>query len=116
MKPEQAKMLPSPLELIQGKIVKRVGGGSEVVDGHPTKIEEVTVEGMDGKTIRSKVWQAEDLKGIPVRIESYVGKITLRATFRDVVIGTPPKSLFEVPTRCTPYEKMWQVAEVKTMK
>ena len=33
MKPEQAKMLPSPLELILGQIVKRTPAGSEVVDG-----------------------------------------------------------------------------------
>lgn len=116
MKPEQAKMLPSPLELIQGKIVKRVAAGSEVVEGHPTKIEEVTVVGIDGKTIQSKVWEAEDLKGIPVKIESHVGEVTLRAIFRDIVIGTPQKSLFEVPSKCTPYEKMWQVAEAKTLK
>src|SRR5437588_6599317 len=75
MKPEQAKMLPSPLELIQGRIVKRTAAGSEVVDGHPSKIENVTVVEADGKTIESKVWEAEDLKGIPVKIESYVDGI-----------------------------------------
>jgi hypothetical protein len=114
MQPEQAKMLPSPLELIQGKIVK--AAGSEIVEGHPTKIEEVSVVGMDGKTIQSKVWEAEDLKGIPVKIESHVGEVTLRAIFRDIVIGTPQKALFEVPNKCTPYEKMWQVAEAKALK
>ena len=116
MKPEQAKMLPSPLELIQGKIVKRVADGSEVIEGHRTKIEDVTVMGMDGKAIESKVWEAEDLKGIPVKIESHIGEVTLRAIFRDIVVGSSQESLFEVPTKCTPFEKMWQVAEAKTLK
>jgi len=116
MEPEQAKMLPSPLGLIQGRIVQRVAAGSEVVDGHATKIEDVTVIGIDGKMIESRVWEAEDLKGIPVKIESHIHGITLRASFRDIVIGTPDKALFAVPSRCTPFEKMWQVAEAQGLK
>jgi len=116
MNPEQAKMLPSPLEIVQGRIVKRVAVGSAVVEGHPTKIEDVTVVGLDGKSIKSRVWEAKDLKGIPVKIESYIQGVTLSAIYRDIVIGTPDKALFEVPSRCTPFEKMWQVAEAKELK
>jgi hypothetical protein len=116
MKPEQAKMLPSPLELIQGKVVKRVSLGSEVVEGHATKIENVTVMGLDGKLIESKVWEADDLQGIPVKIESQIQGVTLRAIYRDIVIGAPDKVLFEVPNRCTPFEKMGQVAESRMLK
>jgi hypothetical protein len=99
MKPEQAKMLPSPLELIQGKVAKRVLLGSEVVEGHATKIENVTVIGMDGNLIESKI------QGI-----------TLRAIYRDIAIGAPDKALFEVPDRCTPFEKMGQVADSRIRK
>jgi len=116
MNPEQAKMLPSPLELIQGRVVKRVAVGSEVVEGHATSVENVTVVGMDGKMIESKVWEAEDLKGIPVKIESRIQGVTLRVIYRDIVIGAPDKALFEVPNRCTPIEKMGQVAESRILK
>lgn len=116
MKPEQAKMLPSPLELIQGRIVKRTAAGSEVIDGHPSKIEDVEVVGADGKTISSKVWEAEDLEGIPVKIESHIEGITLLAFYRDIVVGTPEQALFQVPDRCTPFEKMGQVAEARVLK
>lgn len=115
MNPAQAKMLPSPLELIQGKIVKRAAAGSEVIDGHPTRIETVAVVQPDGKTIESRIWAANDLQGIPVKIESYVGQFTLRTVYRDVVIGTPDRGLFTVPARCTPFEKMGEVAEVRTL-
>ncbi|HWT77329.1 MAG TPA: hypothetical protein VN648_00780, partial [Candidatus Methylomirabilis sp.] len=67
MKPEQARMLPSPLELIQGRFEKRTPVGSEVVEGHTCKVEDVSVVGADGKTVESRVWEAEDLKGIPVK-------------------------------------------------
>ena len=116
MKPEQAKMLPSPLELLQGKIVKRTPADDEVVDGHTCKVENVVVTQPDGKTIESKVWEAQDLKGIPVKIESYIESITLRAVYRDIVIGPPAEALFAVPEKCTPFEKMGQVVEMKTLK
>lgn len=115
MKPEQAKMVPSPLGLIQGRIVKRTSVGSEVVEGHPTRIEDVVVVGLDGKAVDSRVWEAEDLKGIPVKIESHLQGVTLRASYRDIVIGTPDEALFGVPARCTPFEKMGQVAESRVL-
>jgi hypothetical protein len=115
MKPEQAKMLPSSLELLQGKILKRTAAGSEVVEGHTTKVETVVVARPDGQTIESKIWEAEDLHGIPVKIESTLDGITLRAVYRDINVGAPDKALFTVPDRCTPFEKMGQVAEIRTL-
>jgi hypothetical protein len=116
MKPEQAKMLPSPLELLQGSNLKRTPAGTEVVEGHTCTVEDVVVNRPDGKTIKSKVWEAEDLKGIPVKIESHIGDITLSAVYRDISIGAPDKDLFTVPEKCTPFEKMWQVAEEATLR
>lgn len=116
MKTEQAKMLPSPLELLQGTKLKRTPAGTEVVEGHSCKVENVVVTRPDGKTIKSKVWEAEDLQGIPVKIESYLDNVTLQAVYRDIVIGAPSQALFTVPEKCTPFEKMWQVVEVKTLK
>ena len=116
MNPDQAKMLPSPLELILGRIVKRSNAGTETVDGHPTKIEDVTVIEPDGKTVESRVWVSEDLQGVPVKIESYIDQVTLRAVYRDIVVGSPDEKLFRVPDRCTPFEKMGQVAEARVLK
>ena len=116
MNPEQATMLPSPLELLQGKILKRKMVGSEVVEGHVSKVEEVSVAQPGGKVIESKVWEAEDLKGIPVKIESHLDELTLTAVYRDIVIGTPDATLFSVPDRCIPFEKMGQVAESRILK
>ena len=116
MKPEQARMLPSPLELLQGSDVKRTAAGTEVVDGHPCKIEKVVVTRPDGKTIESRVWEAQDLKGIPVKIESHIGEFTLSAVYRDISMETPDPHLFTVPEKCTPFEKMGQVVEQKIVK
>jgi hypothetical protein len=116
MKPDQAKMLPSPLELLQGSNLKRTSIGSEILEGHTCKIENVNVTRPDGKTIASKVWEAEDLNGIPIRIESRMGDITLTAVYRDISVSAPDQDLFTIPDKCTPFEKMGQVVEQKTLR
>lgn len=116
MNPEQARMLPSPLELIQGKILKRTTVGAGEVDGHQTKIEDVVVLRPGGKTIESRVWEAKDLNEIPVKIESNVDGFRLLSLYRDIVLGAPDMSLFAVPDRCTPLDKMGQIAEMRPLK
>jgi hypothetical protein len=116
MKPEQAKMLPSPLELLQGSNLKRTSVGTEVLEGHACKIESVVVTRPDGKTIASKVWEAEDLKDIPIRIESRIGDVTLAAVYRDISVSAPDQDLFTIPDTCTPFEKMGQIVEQKTLR
>jgi hypothetical protein len=116
MKPDQAKMLPSPLELLQGSNLKHTLIGTEVMEGHPTRVENVIVTRPDGRTVQSKVWEAEDLHGIPVRIESHVGEVTLIAIYRDISIAAPDAALFAVPDKCTAFDKMGQVAERTTLK
>lgn len=117
MRPDQAKMLPSPLELLNGTIAKRNSAGTEVVEGHASKIESVVVTRPDGRTIESKVWEAEDLQGVPVKIESQLPEgLKLTAVYRDIVLGTPEKALFTPPVKCTPFEKMGQVVEQKIIK
>jgi hypothetical protein len=116
MNPEEARMLPSPLELLQGSDVKRTALGTAVVEGHPCKLENVVVKRPDGKTIESKVWEAQDLRGIPVKIESHIGELTLSAVYRNISLETPDQNLFTVPEKCTPFENMGQVVEQKTIK
>jgi len=116
MTPEQARMLPSPLQLVQGKVVTRKTAGSEIVDGHKTRIEDVTVKQLNGTTVKSRVWHAVDLQNIPVKIESYFKRATLTAYYREIRIGAPDKALFQVPEVCTPFEKMGEVAEIHEVK
>lgn len=109
---QQLMMVPSPLELLFGSKAKRSPEGSEVVEGHPTKVEKVVVTRSDGTIIESRVWEAEDLKGVPVKIISkHPGGATFIAIYRDIVLGTPEKVLVSPPDKCTPYEQMWQVVE-----
>ena len=116
MKTDQAKAVQSPLELLQGTKVKRTPAGTETVEGHSCKVENVVVTRADGKTIESKVWEADDLKGVPVKIESQTEHGRLMAVYRDIVLGTLDKAIFTPPDKCTPYEKMGQVVEKEVVE
>jgi len=116
MTAEQARMLPSPLGLLEGTDVKRNPVGTEMMEGHPCRVEDVIVTRPDGKKIQSKVWEAQDLQGIPVKIESHLGEITLSAVYSDISVSAPDRGLFAVPEKCTPFENMGQVAEQKTLQ
>ena len=62
------------------------------------------------------MWEAQDLGGIPVKIQSHIGDITLSATYRNIVVGNEDQNLFTAPQVCTPFEKMGEVAEQKTIQ
>ncbi len=68
------------------------------------------------KRFESKVWEAQDLNGIPVKIESQLPQFKMTAIYRNIVPGTQDQALFTPPAKCTPYEKMWQVAEHEDAK
>lgn len=110
MKTEQAKMMRSPLQLAYGPNTTRTASTvKEVVDGHScTVLDGVTT--LPGGEIHSKIWAADDLKGVPLRIDLYseTGKVT--ATYRDVVVGPLEPGLFTPPVKCIPPEKASQLA------
>ncbi len=116
MKTGEARMIPSPLDLLNGPKVKRTADGTETLEGHSCKVEKAVVTRPDGKVIESRVWEADDLKGVPVKIESQLDGAKLVAFYRDVVLETPDKALFAVPGKCTPIEKMGEVVEDTVVK
>jgi hypothetical protein len=80
--------------------VKRETVGSETVDGHPTKIELITLRTASGP-MTMKAWRATDLKGLPVRVEIPMSSGgTVREELTDVNLSPPPASMFMPPSNC----------------
>jgi hypothetical protein len=113
--PEKKTRLPIPLQFLTGAKVERTPVGTEVVDGHTCKVENVEVTTAEGKVTQSKVWEAQDLKGAPVKIESQTPHGQVVATYRDIVLGAPDPALFKPPSPCAPEDKMYQVAPQSTV-
>jgi hypothetical protein len=111
MKTHQVTMLPSPMQLISGAKVERTDAGSEEFEGHKCKVETVVVTAADGKTTSLKVWEAEDLKGVPVKIavKTKLGE-GLVAVYRDIKFESVSPEVFIPAYKCVPHEKVGQVA------
>ncbi|MBZ5549158.1 MAG: hypothetical protein LAO22_14575 [Acidobacteriia bacterium] len=110
MKTHQVTMLPSPMQLISGTKVERTNAGSAEFEGHKCTVETVVVTAADGKTTSFKIWEAEDLKGVPVKIavKTKLGE-GMVAVYRDVKFETVSPELFNPAYKCVPYEKTGQV-------
>jgi hypothetical protein len=78
--------------------------GKETVDGHPCKIEDAVLvaEGAVPTTFKMKLYEAEDLKGFPIRIDSENLSSRNKVTFNysNVSLEPPDPKLFEHPTKC----------------
>lgn len=96
---EMSQTMPNPFGY-KGK-VERERLGTATVDGHPTIIERITVTPADGgKPTVMKAWEATDLKDFPVRVEIPTAKGQETVEYKDIVLATPPASLFAVPNNC----------------
>jgi hypothetical protein len=101
-------VVPSPLAFFYYPGLKLDSAGRETVESHPTQVKQGEVTGPDG-LIKFKVWEAEDLKGVPIKIESRMPTgVDFNVVFRDVKLATPDKGLLSPPEKCVPFNKMWQ--------
>jgi hypothetical protein len=111
LKTAQSHAMPSPLKLAYGpNTIRSAAAAKEVVDGHTCTVLDAITTLPDGNKIKSRIWEADDLKGVPLRIDLYSDRGTTTTTYRDVVVGTPDPSLFKVPAKCTPHEKTYEMA------
>jgi hypothetical protein len=75
--------------------------GEETVDGHPTKVVDVTIFAPKHPEITLKFYEAEDLQGFPIRIANRRKHgMPWVLEYTDVRLGPQDPSLFIVPNVC----------------
>jgi hypothetical protein len=111
---EKVQMLPSPMQLISGTPLEWSDAGEEKVEGHSSKVQNAVFVTPSGKKVESKVWRAQDLGGVPVKVEARVGDTVFAAVYRDITLESPSEDLFTRPAKCTPLDKIGQVAPNNT--
>jgi len=79
---------------------QRTSAGTEVVDGHSCKVENVIVTSQKGTQTKMKIWEADDLQGFPVKVEVQTAKGPITALYKDVSFDAPAASLFTRPDNC----------------
>ena len=86
-----------------GATVVRVPVGKETVDGHSCQVEEVTITAprLGAIPLKMKFWEAEDLKGFPIKIE-YLrpGGNDIIVRYKNIVLGPQDPTLFIHPKSC----------------
>jgi hypothetical protein len=126
MRRDQTGFAASPLEMLQGVKVERTPAGTDVVDGHKTKVEDVVVTRADGKTMQSKVWESDDFNGVPIKIISEVTPdpkarpdaepVKIGALYGDIKFEKVDPTLLTPPDNCRPVEETYKVVEQKVVK
>jgi hypothetical protein len=99
------------------KVERSRAGESETVDGHVCKIENATFTPKDGgaSVIKMKLWEADDLRGFPIKIEVEAHGQPLRPLhYSDVSFDPPDPKLFQHPVKCSLGAKPGQTGTVKT--
>jgi hypothetical protein len=116
----------SPLEMLQGVKVERTPAGTDDVDGHKTKVEDVVVTRADGTVMKSKVWLSDEFQGVPIKIISEVPPLAksgpeaktvkIGALYGDIKFEKVDPALLTPPDNCKPIEKTYKVEEQKEVK
>jgi hypothetical protein len=85
-----------------GSSVERVAAGEDTLDGHSCRIEDITVSSpKTGSHLKMRFWEAEDLKGFPIKIEfRRPGARSSIIRYKNVVLGPQDRTLFIHPKSC----------------
>ncbi|MGC1521522.1 MAG: hypothetical protein WA803_08295 [Steroidobacteraceae bacterium] len=84
--------------------VERSSAGTETLEGHACKVENLTVTPHSGpragQTTQMKVWEAQDLHGFPIKVETQSSHGPVTIEYKDVSLAAPDPSLFTHPENC----------------
>jgi hypothetical protein len=86
--------------------VEKTSLGKETVDGHACEKNKMTVKDDNGEKHEVLVWNATDMKGFPVQIQTEEQGKKMLMKFKDVKLEKPDAKLFEPPAEFTKYDSM----------
>jgi hypothetical protein len=89
-----------PYLVLEESKVERTPAGEETTDGHLCEIENVTITQKSGHKIKLKIWEAQDLKGFPIKVEQEGMGTPRIAIYKDVRLDPPDPKLFKRPANC----------------
>jgi hypothetical protein len=88
--------------LIAGAIL--LSAAPERIAGHRCQEAEVTVTASDGTATAFRVWRAEDLNGLPLRITGIANGAPITLAFSAIRREQVPEDLFQPPNGFTKYD------------
>ena len=104
--PDQKALLRFPLPDDGGSAtpkITRTAVGKELIAGHPCTKNKVVITAGHGQPVEATTWEASDLKGFPVQIQTQERGNTSLMRFRDIQLAKPEAAQFEPPSGYTEY-------------
>lgn len=99
-----AKEQQNPFAQAPDVTIERSSAGTETVDGHACKVENLTITPHSGpragQASKMKVWEAQDLRGFPLKIEMQTTRGVMTTQYKHVNLTEPDASLFVHPANC----------------
>lgn len=89
---------------------QRTDQGKETIDGHPCIKHKVVLTDAQGKRVEATTWNASDLKGFPVQIQTRDQDTTSVMRFRQVQLAKPEAKKFDVPAGYTQYASQQELS------
>lgn len=91
---------------VDGAKVERKVEGQEKVDKYECEKVRNTVTAPDGTKAEVLTWEAKELKGMPVKMETETAEGKLTMMFKDIKTAAPDAALFEPPQGATKHASM----------
>ncbi len=84
-----------------GNTYERVSVGEETVDGHRCRVEDLSISfPKPHPLVKLRLWEAEDLQGFPIKIETRTTNFHRTIQYKNVILGPQDSTLFIFPTEC----------------
>ncbi len=112
---ERNAEIENQAELKMGRMERKLVG-KETVDGHPCNVYHLVLPEDKAKEEEAAVWQATDLKDLPIRIRVKVKADVYMLQFRNVVYRAPEAKVFEIPAGFTRYDNADAMVQAAVLK
>jgi hypothetical protein len=94
----------TPLAHSPDATIERAAAGTDTVDGHVSKVENLTITPHSGpragQPSTMKVWEAQDLHGFPIKVETQTSRGPVSMQYKDISLSEPDAALFAHPDNC----------------
>jgi len=81
----------------KGLLTEKTPVGNETLDGYACVKNRVVVRNVQGPVLEATTWNAADLKGFPIQIQTKEKENTVVMRFSQVQLGKPAAKQFELP-------------------
>ena len=90
--------------------------GKEIIDGHKCVKNKALVTDKEGVKHEATIWNASDLKGFPIRIQTTEEGNLVTMSFKNVSLSKPASELFEAPAGYDKYSTVQAMMQQSIMK